>query len=118
MSDNVKELSERMAKVIRERGWERFDNPTQQAMDIAVEAGELLELFQWKPEKDLPQHMKEKKERIEAELADVFLSCIKFATINDIDLISAAWKKVEEMELKYPADKVRASGSWKKHNEL
>lgn len=117
MSDSVKELTERMAKIIKERGWERFDNPTQQAMDIAVEAGELLELFQWRLEKDLPQLMVEKKARIEEELADVFLSCIKFATVNNIDLVSAAWKKVEDMERKYPADKVKGQG-WKKHDEL
>lgn len=116
MSDSVKELSERLRKVVEDRDWKQFHNPTQLAMDISVEAGELLELFQWKLEKDLPKLMVDKREKIEEELADVFLSCIKFATVNNIDLISAAWKKVEEMERKYPVEK--AKGSNRKYNEL
>jgi len=117
MSDSVKELSDRIAKSVRDREWDKFHNPTQEAMDIAVEAGELLELFQWRLEKQLPQLMKEKRERIEEELADVFLSCLKFASSNKIDIISAAWKKVEEIERKYPPEKCKGD-SWKKHDEL
>jgi len=116
MSDSVTELSERLRKVVGDRDWKQFHNPTQLAMDISVEAGELLELFQWKLENELPKLMVEKRAKIGEELADVFLSCLKFANFNNIDIIAAAWNKVEEMEKKYPVEK--AKGSNRKYNEL
>ena len=116
MSDSVKELSERLKKVVEDRDWKQFHNPTQLAVDISVEAGELLEVFQWKLEKDLPKLMVDRKEKIEEELADVFLSCLKFANSAGIDIVAAAWKKVEGMERKYPVEK--AKGSNRKYNEL
>ena len=115
MPDRLEELQEKLKRFVEERDWHQFHNPTQLAMDISVEAGELLELFQWKMEKELPQVMKEKREKVEAELADVFLSCLKFSNHTGIDIMAAAEKKFAEMGSKYPADKVR--GKNKKYDE-
>ena len=114
--DRLAELQERLKRFVDERDWKQFHNPTQLAMDISVEASELLELFQWKLEKELPQVMKDKKSKIEEELGDVFMTCLKFANETNIDILAAAERKFLEMERKYPVEK--AKGSNKKYNEL
>jgi NTP pyrophosphatase (non-canonical NTP hydrolase) len=63
MPDRLEQLQEKLKRFVEERDWKQFHNPTQLAMDISVEASELLELFQWKLEKELPQAMKDKKAR-------------------------------------------------------
>ena len=40
-------LREMMREFLREREWEKFHLPRNLAASVAVEAGELLELFQW-----------------------------------------------------------------------
>lgn len=55
----------------KERDWNQFHTPENLAKSISIEAGELLECFQWNNEFD-------KQELIE-ELADVQAYCIMLA---------------------------------------
>src|SRR3989344_6964891 len=103
--DSVEDLSNKLKQFVKDRDWEQFNNPTQLAVDISVEANELLELFQWKKENELSQVLIEKKDKIEEELGDVFLSCLQFANHANIDVLKAAQKKFIETERKYPVDK-------------
>ncbi len=114
--DSVEELSNKLKQFVKERDWGQFHNPTQLAMDISVEASELLELFQWKKENELSQVLIDKKDKIEDELGDVFLSCLKFANETDINILAAANKKFLDMERKYPIGK--SKGQNKKYTEL
>ena len=43
-------LRDRIAAFAQERDWDQFHSPKNLAMALAVEVGELLELFQWKTE--------------------------------------------------------------------
>ena len=52
---------------------------------------------------------------VEEELADILVYLVRMADQLDIDLISAARKKIKSNEAKYPADMVR--GSSKKYTE-
>ena len=46
----MEELLEALRKFRDERDWAKFHTPKDLAVSISVEAGELLELFQWRPE--------------------------------------------------------------------
>lgn len=43
----MKELQEKIEKFNEERDWDQFHSPVNLAKSICIEAGELLECFQW-----------------------------------------------------------------------
>ena len=43
----IKELENKIVKFAEERDWLQFNTPENLAKSIAIEAGELLECFQW-----------------------------------------------------------------------
>lgn len=47
----LEKLIQRIRKIEKERNWARFHNPKDLAIDISIEASELLELFLWKAQK-------------------------------------------------------------------
>ncbi|MDD7281918.1 nucleotide pyrophosphohydrolase [Floccifex sp.] len=91
-----------------ERDWNQFHTPENLAKSIAIEAGELLECFQWNNDYD--------KEAVCEELADVVNYCIVMANSLDVDLEEIVLKKLEKNRQKYPVEK--AKGNSKKYNEL
>ena len=88
--------------------WEQFHTPENLAKSIAIEAGELLECFQWSPDYD-PEHTKE-------ELADVYSYVLMLADELDVDLEEITLEKLEKNRTKYPAEEFRGSSA--KYNEL
>ena len=72
----IHEMREDVARFIEERDWQRYHLPVNVASAAAVEAGELLELFQWRrPGDDVPEDV---VKEAGAELADVlhFTLCL------------------------------------------
>lgn len=100
-----------------ERDWDQFHSPKNLATSIAVEAAELLEIFQWsRGEKGWEETADPPiRSRVENELADVLLHLIRFADKAGIDLQTVAERKITLNAAKYPADKFR--GSDRKYNE-
>lgn len=96
-----------------ERDWAQFHNPKDLAISISIEAGELLELFQWSGT-DLKRS--DKESLIEAELADVAIYCMYLADALGTDLPSLISRKLEEDRRKYPVEK--AKGTSRKYSEL
>lgn len=92
----------------KERDWDQFHSPENLAKSIAIEAGELLECFQWNNNYD--------KEKICEELADVVNYCIVMADQLHVDLEQIVLDKLEKNRQKYPVEK--AKGTSKKYNEL
>ena len=43
----MKELTKKVVEFTRERDWDQFHSPENLAKSISIEAGELLECFQW-----------------------------------------------------------------------
>ena len=84
-------------------------------MALIVEAGELVEQFQWLKQSESYDLSKDKFRAVEEELADIFVYLIRIADQLGIDLINATKKKIESNEAKYPAEIVR--GSSKKYTE-
>lgn len=92
----------------KEREWDQFHSPENLAKSIVIEAGELLECFQWNDNYD--------KEKVCEELADVVNYCIVMANRLQVDLETIVLDKLEKNRQKYPVEK--AKGNPKKYNEL
>ncbi len=91
-----------------ERDWDQFHTPENLAKSICIEAGELLECFQWDNNYD--------KEHLCEELADVLSYCIMLADRIDVDLEEIVLDKLEKTKKKYPVDK--AKGVSTKYDQL
>ncbi|OGI44424.1 MAG: nucleotide pyrophosphohydrolase [Candidatus Muproteobacteria bacterium RBG_16_64_11] len=102
-------LIARLREFAGARDWEQFHTPKNLAMALIVEAGELVEHFQWLTPEQAGRLSPEELQAVELEMADVFLYLLRLADRLDVDLAAAAWRKIEINERKYPADKVRGS---------
>lgn len=93
---------------VAERDWDQFHSPENLAKSISIEAGELLECFQWSPDFDQAQ--------VEAELADVVTYCIHLAHKIGVDLDEIVVRKLESTKAKYPVE--LAKGRMTKYTKL
>lgn len=100
---DIKELQKYLQNFANERDWEQFHTPKNLAMAMVVEAGELMEIFQWlKPEESTKQNLgPEKYQASKEEIADVFIYIIRLADKLDIDLEKAFWEKMQKNGKKY-----------------
>ncbi|HSB79839.1 MAG TPA: nucleotide pyrophosphohydrolase [Candidatus Methylomirabilis sp.] len=101
-----------------QRDWQQFHNPKDLAISITLEAAELLEHFQWKTAGEVAAFVAppENRKRVGEEMADVLILLISLADAMGLDLLEAAWAKLQENARKYPVD--RARGNAKKYDEL
>lgn len=113
--NELEELRVLISNFARERDWDQFHSPKNLSMALIVEAGELVEHFQWLKQSESHNLPNDKLEAVEEELADILVYLIRIADQLDIDLIKAARKKIKSNGAKYPADMVR--GSSRKYTE-
>ena len=102
------ETIKRIRKFTSDRNWEQYHTPSNIAKSIAIEAGELLECYQWSDEANL-EHVKE-------ELADVIVYCQNMLDCLGLDVDEIVNSKMDKNEQKYPVEK--AFGSSRKYTEL
>jgi NTP pyrophosphatase (non-canonical NTP hydrolase) len=101
-------LQQKVDQFAKERDWEKFHTPKNLSMALAVEASELLEVFQWRDGQEAVSSLAEKtREAINHEVADVFIYLLRFCSVTGIDLLAAAEEKLAQNAQKYPADLVR-----------
>ena len=67
----MEKLMQEIKQFNEERDWDQFHSPENLAKSISIEAGELLECFQWNSNYN--------KDEVCEELADVFTYCIQMA---------------------------------------
>ena len=104
--DEIKEL---LRKFNKDRDWDQFHSPASLARSVIIEAGELLECFQWSDDGfDLHD--------VSDEIADVIIYCIMLSDKLDIDIKSEVIRKINENAEKYPVSKCK--GSSKKYTKL
>jgi len=96
VTENVKQA---LREFIAERDWAQFHSPENLAKSIAIEAGELLECFQWATDAD--------PGRVREELADVLTYCLLLADRLDVDADAIVLDKLEITRRKYPIDRAR-----------
>lgn len=100
----VRDLKDLVARFVRQREWEQFHTPKNLAMGIAVEAAELMELFQWSDAAGGAALMTRGRARRAAaeELADVMIYGLAFANRAGIDIATAIRSKLAKNRRKYP----------------
>ncbi len=84
---------------IAERDWGQFHSPENLAKSIAIEAGELLECFQWSDAAN--------RDQVIEELADVLTYCHLLAQNLAVDTDEIVLQKLEKTREKYPPEKAR-----------
>lgn len=110
---DLESLSRRIAEFSKERDWEQYHNPKNLSMALAVEASELMEIFQWltldgsTKEKLSPAQLK----AVSEEIADILIYAIRFSQMLDIDLLKAIKDKLEKNNIKYPIEKTRGKAT-------
>jgi len=105
----IQDLTNYLRGFVASREWERYHTPTALAMSVSIEAGELLECFQWE---DPLLNVGKVKE----EMADIFIYLIVMADVLGIDLVASTWAKIASNGQRYPVEKCK--GSCKKAEEL
>lgn len=106
-SDSLEELRARLARFAAERDWDQFHSPKNLSMALIGEAAELVEHFQWLTQEQSNRLAADKLTEVAEELADILIYVIRTADKLDVDLITAAWEKIEKNEQRYPVEKVR-----------
>lgn len=91
-----------------ERDWDQFHSEENLAKSISIEAGELLECFQWSENFE--------KQKVCEELADILNYSILLADKLQVDVEGIILDKLEKNRLKYPVDK--AKGNCKKYTQF
>lgn len=97
MNDSLDVLTKEIVEFVKERGWDQFHHPANLAKSISIEAGELLECFQWDENHFDTEHVKE-------ELADVFTYAIQMAYALDFDIKDIIERKMVKNRNKYPVN--------------
>jgi NTP pyrophosphatase (non-canonical NTP hydrolase) len=96
---DIQSLTKKMHRFVDAKGWYQEGSPKKQspknlAVSLAIEAAEVLELFQWDRESVDP-------ENLGSELADVGLYLLQLASVAGIDLEKAL---LDKLELNYNRD--------------
>lgn len=107
MSDEmttVMQLRTAVDAFVAERDWHQYHNGKDLAVSIAIEAGELLEEFQWRDAEAVAQASSdpEARERIRFELADILIYCLGLSNAMDLDVSDAIADKLVISGQKYP----------------
>ena len=116
MATELNALITTLRQFTDERDWEQFHSPKNLASALAVEAGELLEHFQWQTEAQSRAMPPDKVEAVSREMADVFLYLLQLSDALGVDLLRAAEQKIALNAKKYPVE--RARGNSRKYTEL
>ncbi len=110
LKSDIEEISCILKKFNNDRDWEQFHDAKNLALSISIEASELNECFLWKNAEDADRN------KIEEELADVFLCAIMLADKCNLNVRDICLKKIEKNAQKYPVEK--AKGKTAKYDEL
>lgn len=97
-----------LSRFMAEREWEQFHSEANLAKSIAIEAGELLECYQWDEDARF--------EDIESELADVLTYCYLLASKIGKSPAKLILNKLEVTRRKYPVEKAKGTSS--KYDQL
>ena len=113
MLDEIQKHQRQILKFRDARDWKQFHLQKNLAISLALEAAEVLELFQWTKKNTLA---KGKQDELASELADVYYYLLLLAHEAGIDLGRAFESKMAENRRKYSVRKSR--GNSRKYTEL
>lgn len=82
------------------RNWRPFHNEKDLAISVAIEAAELMEIYQWRSPEDVNSP---ELEHIKEELADVLIYTYMLADNLGLDINQIIREKLVKNAIKYPA---------------
>jgi NTP pyrophosphatase (non-canonical NTP hydrolase) len=112
----IKRLTQEIIKFRNRRNWKQFHNPKDVSLSLVLEAGEVMEHFQWKNAEEIKDYVKKNKKEISEELADVLYWVLLLSHDLNIDVEKALDEKMKINNEKYPVKK--AKGKHTKYNKL
>lgn len=104
----MKNIMKEIKQFTEERDWDQFHSPENLVKSISIEAGELLECFQWNNNYNIDE--------VKSELADVLNYSLLLADKLGVDPEQIILDKMKITAQKYPIDK--AKGVSTKYNKL
>ena len=114
--DRMQALARALQQFADARDWGPFHSPKNLASALIVEAGELLEHFQWLTEDQSRQLAPDTRQAVAHEMADVLLYLVRLGDVLGIELADAARRKMVLNAQRYPVE--RARGRADKHDRL
>ena len=96
----IGQLKDWVGLFVRARHWEKYHRPRNLSESIAIEAAELLELFQWDDGRD--EQNIAKSSALRNEVADVVIYCLSLSDTAGFDLSEAIALKLRQNAEKYP----------------
>ena len=113
----ISELKELVKQFCEERDWDQFHNAKELAVDMIIEAAEVLDHFRFKSAGEVDDLFADpfRRKQIHDEMADVLFALMRLAQRYNVDLSDALRVKIAETAKKYPVDKFK--GSNKEYNE-
>ena len=112
----IENLKEELRVFAKNRDWDQFHSPKNLSMALIVEAAELVEQFQWLKQDESMNLPDKTVNKIAEEAADILIYLVRFCDIMGINLLDAAFSKLETNDKKYPVS--LAKGSAKKYSQL
>jgi len=106
---DIEKLTKEIIKFRNKRNWKQFHNPKDLALSMMLEAGEVVEHFQWQNEAEMREYVKHHREHIGDEIADVLKYLLILSHDLKIDVKKAVLRKMAKDDLKYPVSKARGS---------
>lgn len=107
MQDSLENLQAAIDDFVRKRDWQQFHSPKNLSMALAVEAGELMEHFQWLSQQKSHNLDEKTRQEVAMEMADVLIYLIRLADQLEVDLLAASREKMVTNGQKYPVDRCR-----------
>ena len=95
----IGKIAKELERFRDERDWRKYHTPANLAAAIAVEAGELQELYLWGNNPNFFD--------VQDEVADVAIFLLNLVNVLDIDLEKAIMDKIEKNRKKYPVEKFK-----------
>lgn len=90
-------------KFVDDRKWNKAHSPKNLSMSTAIEAAELMEIFQWMDGEESRKIMEtEEAEHVKEEVADIMIYCLSLCNQLGLDANGIIQEKVEKNGLKYP----------------
>ena len=116
MPNTIESLTAEIRAFRDARDWLPFHNPKELAVAITAEAGELLQHFVWQDPAQSEQRVRDRRDELASEMADIAILLLELADNCQIPLADAIRSKLAVNNERYPVAK--AKGSNKKYNEL
>lgn len=118
MNDSISHLTRLHVQFRQQRDWQQFHNPKDMILSLVLEASELLELTQWRNGEALLQHLRDQRQDVSDELADVLGWLLLISHDLGIDLGQAVADKLEKNARKYPVELSRGQArKWTEYRD-